>query len=218
MGVTSAKKRAKTFDEVVAGWTPEEAGQEGLRCLECGCGDFFECKLYEYANLYGVAPERFGNEVSVKDAEGLAAAPDATDDGHPYIIREEGKCILCGLCVRICESVEGASALGLVGRGFDTVVKPAFETPLAATGCTSCGQCVAVCPTGALRERLALKKPVPLATSKKTITCTLCPDACKVVLESRGGLLVKIDPARDKNGVPGKICMAAKFGIVDVFA
>ncbi|GHU62077.1 glutamate synthase [Clostridia bacterium] len=216
MKLASPKKRTKNFDEVVAGWTPEEAGKEGLRCLECGCGDFFECKLYEYANLYGTQPERFGNEVSVKDADGLPAAPDAADDGHPYIIREEGKCILCGLCVRICESVEGASALGLVGRGFNTVVKPAFETPLSASGCTSCGQCVSVCPTGALRERLALKKSVPLATSKKTITCTLCPDACKVTLESRGGLLVKIDPARDKNGIQGKICMAAKFGIVDV--
>ena len=211
------EERIKNFQEVLVGWTPEVAAKEAMRCLECGCGDFFECKLYEYANLYGVNPERFAGEVSVTDKDGNPAAPDATDDGHPYIVREEGKCILCGLCVRICEQVEGASALGLVGRGFDTVSKPAFAVPLAESGCTSCGQCVAVCPTGALRERLKLAKSVPLATVKTEMTCELCPDACKVVVESRGNLLVKINPATDENGAFGKICMAGKFGIIDAF-
>jgi formate dehydrogenase major subunit len=210
--------RTQNFGEILDGFSPEVSAKESQRCLECGCGDFFECKLFEYANLYGVHPERFAGEVSVTDAEGRPAAPDATDDGHPYIIREEGKCILCGLCVRICDQVEGASALGLAGRGFDTAVKPAFAVSLAASGCTSCGQCVAVCPTGALQERLALKKPVPLETTKTEMVCKLCKDACKVVVETRGRLLVKIDPARDANGTPGKICMAAKFGIVDVIA
>ena len=78
-------------------------------------------------------------------------------DEHPFILRDPNKCILCGLCVRACDEVMGVGALGLVKRGFDTVVMPALEQPLTETGCISCGQCVSVCPTGALQENLSWK-------------------------------------------------------------
>jgi formate dehydrogenase major subunit len=70
------------------------------------------------------------------------------EDNHPFIVRDPNKCILCGLCVRVCDEVMGVGALGLVHRGFDTVVKPTLEKPLVESGCVSCGQCVNVCPTG----------------------------------------------------------------------
>lgn len=79
-------------------------------------------------------------------------------DEHPFILRDPNKCILCGLCVRACDEVMGVGALGLVKRGFDTVVMPALEQPLTETGCISCGQCASVCPTGALQENLSLEK------------------------------------------------------------
>ena len=135
----------KIFDE-------KDALKEAERCLECGCHDYFECKLIDYSNQYAVNPGRIPG---VKHNRKI-------DDGHTHIMRDSDKCILCGLCVRTCSEVVGVGALGLVERGFETIVKPAFDTPLQATQCLTCGTCISVCPTGALGERLALKKSVPL--------------------------------------------------------
>ncbi|MCL2493510.1 MAG: FAD-dependent oxidoreductase [Clostridiales bacterium] len=201
--------RKNNFDEVVAGWSLEDAASEGARCLECGCGDYFECRLYEYANAYGVHPERFAGEYGVpKDP--LCTNP--SDDGHPYIVRDNGKCILCGLCVRVCEEVAGVCALGFTDRGFDAAVKPELGKPLADSSCVACGQCVAACPTGALQERLLLEKSVPLETSHREAVCTFCKVGCKLVLEERAGLLVKVNPARGSKGELGPICVLGKFG------
>ena len=68
--------------------------------------------------------------------------------------------------MRVCDEVMGIGALGLVNRGFDTVVKPNLEKPLAESGCVSCGQCVSVCPVGALQERTTMVKEVPLPTAE----------------------------------------------------
>jgi formate dehydrogenase major subunit len=67
------------------------------------------------------------------------------------IERNEGKCILCGLCVRTCEEVAKKGLLGLVGRGFTTVIKPEFRDSDAISGCASCLECANACPTGALK-------------------------------------------------------------------
>jgi formate dehydrogenase major subunit len=106
----------------------------------------------------------------------------------------------------------GVGALGLVNRGFDTVVKPTLENPLAESGCISCGQCVSVCPTGALQERLTLPKSVPLDTAGTDTTCPYCSVGCSLTLETYGDLLVKANP--DKDGVVNKglLCGKGKFG------
>ena len=67
------------------------------------------------------------------------------------IERDNGKCILCGLCVRICDEVAKQGILGLVGRGFPTVVKPEFNNPETISVCASCKKCAESCPTGALK-------------------------------------------------------------------
>jgi len=204
-------ERSQSFAEVAAGWDEAEATLDTMRCLECGCGDYFECKLIEYAKLYDVKPERLKGRLSVEHDDGTLPGPDDDIDGHSFIERKAGKCILCGLCVRVCEEVVGAAALGFAERGFDTVVTPAFGDRLAESGCLSCGLCVDACPTGALRERLSMKKSVPLETTVTDTTCPHCGYGCTIALEACGSLLVKANPWRGEN-VKGLICGRGKFG------
>ncbi|MCQ2477559.1 MAG: 4Fe-4S binding protein, partial [Clostridia bacterium] len=112
------------------------------RCLECGCHDYHECKLIRYANEYDVNPARFnGDKHSCQKERKLAV-----------IERDQNKCILCNLCVRVCSEDVSKGILGLVGRGFATVIKPEFNKPEVTEYCMTCGKCVNACPTGALRK------------------------------------------------------------------
>jgi formate dehydrogenase major subunit len=150
--VLPAEERSKSFDEVSRGFTEEEAKAEANRCLECGCREYYKCKLLHVAQRYDINPERFKGEM-----------PQAyTRDGNAFIERNTAKCILCGLCVRSCREVMDIHALGLMGRGFKTEPAPAFALPLDQTKCNNCGLCVQLCPTGALTEKANLQKQVPL--------------------------------------------------------
>ncbi|MDD3832205.1 MAG: NADH-dependent [FeFe] hydrogenase, group A6 [Clostridia bacterium] len=75
------------------------------------------------------------------------------DLSTPYLIRDNSKCILCRRCVAACEKYQSVSVIGANARGFDTHIGTAFEKDLGDVPCVGCGQCIAVCPTGALRER-----------------------------------------------------------------
>lgn len=196
------KERRDNFQEIVSGYEPEEAIAEAKRCLECGCHDFYECKLVEFSNEYDVKPERISGDINEVDYE----------DGHPFIVRDPNKCIVCGLCVRVCDEVMGIGALGLVNRGFETIIKPTMERPLAESGCISCGQCISVCPTGALGERLTLTKSVPLPTEETDTTCAYCSVGCSIKLETYGDLLYKAVADRDGVVNHGLICGKGKFG------
>ena len=198
----NAEERKDNFTEVVFGYDEDQAVEEAHRCLECGCKDYFECKLISYANMYNVDPDRFAGDVNEVDYH----------DEHPFILRDPNKCILCGLCVRACDEVMGVGALGLVKRGFDTVVMPALEQPLTETGCISCGQCVSVCPTGALQENLSLEKSVPLDTEATDTTCAYCSVGCSMHLETYGDMLVKAVPDREGAVNKGLLCGRGKFG------
>ncbi|MBS6799572.1 MAG: FAD-dependent oxidoreductase [Firmicutes bacterium] len=199
----SPEERKDNFSEVIPeGFTEEQAVAEASRCLECGCHDYFECKLIDFANQYDVHPERFAGEKSTIEFE----------DDHPFIVRDPNKCILCGLCVRVCDEVMGVGALGLVHRGFDTVVKPNMEKPLIESGCISCGQCVSVCPTGALQERTTMIKETPVETEVTDTTCSYCSVGCSLKLETCGDMLIKANPDKDGAVNKGLICGKGKWG------
>ncbi|MDO4182417.1 MAG: FAD-dependent oxidoreductase [Coriobacteriia bacterium] len=136
-----ATARARTFDEVIKGFSEEDARGEADRCLRCGCHDFHECSLIRCANLQAIQPER------------LAGAKHAAYKERKLVAieRDQGKCILCDVCVRTCKHVAGKGLLGLVNRGSHTVIAPEFANVDVATVCADCHLCVDRCPTGALK-------------------------------------------------------------------
>jgi formate dehydrogenase major subunit len=136
-------ERVSTFDEVELGLTEEMAVKEAGRCLECECAAIDDCDLRRYAIEYGADPERFTG----------ARREYKLDDSHEALMREPGKCILCGLCVRMCRDVKGLNVFNFANRGFAATVEPYFGLSLAETTCDGCLKCVEVCSTGALIAR-----------------------------------------------------------------
>ncbi len=141
MACKTPEVRVKDFNEMNLGFTEEQAQAEAKRCLECGCHDYYNCSLIKHANRYEIHPQRFAGEKRMSDSEKKLVV----------IERNEGKCILCGLCVRVCDEVAGEGLLGLVGRGFGTVIKPEFRDSAKIAKCADCYKCAEACPTGALK-------------------------------------------------------------------
>jgi formate dehydrogenase major subunit len=150
-GLTPEQRR-DNFEPIYFGFTEEQALREASRCLECGCHDYYDCRLIRFANWYDVKPEKFAGEVHHR-----AEVPVASE----VIVHNPDKCVLCGLCYRTCDQVAGKSFLGLYNRGFSTVVNPMVPEE-ARTFCASCLKCVAACPTGALQSFPAVEREVHL--------------------------------------------------------
>lgn len=202
--VLPAEKRRNNFDEVSLGLTAEEAQKEAQRCLECGCREYFKCRLLSVAQRYDINPERFAGEMPQK----------YTRDENAFIERNTAKCILCGLCVRSCKEVVNISAIGLLGRGFKTSVSPAFALPLDETKCTNCGLCVKLCPTGALTEKSTLEKQVPLKEDYSVERAEIDGASCEYLVSRYGGEIIRAVPNNDN----ARACEKSRDEIVKILS
>ena len=188
--------RIKSYEEVSLGLTEEQACQEASRCLSCGCADYFECKLIQLSHRCGADPEAYISPVKI-----ISAA----DTSHPHFDMDPNKCILCGLCSRGCEEVAGKSVFSIVHRGYPSRVTTAFDEPITDTDCIGCGQCAAMCPTGALAESL----PVTVAEDSVESVCAMCSMGCLVVHTFRGGIPLRTLP----HGPSGILCARGRFAL-----
>lgn len=98
------------------------------------------------------------------------------DVSSASLVRDPAKCILCGRCVRVCEEIEGVSAIDFVGRGSKTLINTSFNHGLNLSTCVNCGQCIMVCPTGALKEKPHITEiKENLGNPKKTVVVQYAP-------------------------------------------
>jgi iron-only hydrogenase group A len=178
-----AIRSRKTIIELLLANHPDD-------CLYCVRNR--ECDLQSLAQELGVRQRRFQG----------ARSQHPMDISSPAIERDPDKCILCGKCVRVCEEIQGVSAIDFIGRGSRTVVGPAFDEGMNVSSCINCGQCVVVCPTGALREQSGLKRVISaIQDPKKTVVVQHAPSVSVTLGEEFG-----LKPGADVMGI-----MAAAF-------
>lgn len=165
-------------------------------CMTCEkSGD---CTLQELAYEYGVKKVRFDGE----------RREYAKRDGNPFIERDMEKCVMCGRCVKICDEVQGVGAIDFTYRGFKSKVCPPYERDL---DCEFCGQCVAVCPTGALMGRAWMGKSRREGTRKVDTVCTYCGTGCNITLHVRENEVVKVTSGAGTIN-EGLLCVKGRFG------
>lgn len=148
-------------------------------CRDCTvCDKNGKCRLQELAQRFGLMNIRFENTT-----ENIPL-----DTSSKSIVRDPGKCILCGDCVRMCHEVQNVGAIDFAGRGAKMTVSPAFKKDLAETNCVNCGQCAAVCPTGAITIKSDLKEVwKAIYNDKKRVIAQIAP-AVRVALGEEFGL------------------------------
>ncbi len=196
--LTDAPERRNNFSEVAFTFTRDEAIKEATRCLECGCSAVYSCELLPLMRDY--------------DALSLTLKGKSRqypkDKSHPFIVRDNNKCILCGQCVRACREISRTENLGLFGRGFGTVPMSAFDLPLGESKCISCGACVNACPTGALVSVTPAVKNPPLHFKDEEYVCDLCDKKCRFTKRSINGRTVKMIPEKIS-----EVCSLGVFGL-----
>ncbi|MFH0896149.1 MAG: molybdopterin-dependent oxidoreductase, partial [Bacteroidota bacterium] len=195
-------KDRNNFYEVELGYENENvAVKEAHRCLECGCVEYFTCDLKKLSDEYGVEQQRFSGDFKEY----------RIDFRHPYIEIDNNKCILCSRCVRICNELNGANALGLVNRGFDTYVAPSMGQALFETDCETCGLCVSTCPTAAISENVSFK-PGPVKMQTLDVICNYCSVGCAMSLHHRNGFVMKVAGRKGIANPDGSLCRKGRFG------
>ena len=164
-------------------------------CLTCEKSG--NCELQKYAEEYGIRTIRYPD----KELEDYLPI----DDSSPSIVRDPNKCILCGACVRACSEFQGHAVLGFANRGSKTLVQPMNGRPLGQVDCVNCGQCAAVCPTGALTIKSDVEQVWKEITNpEKKVVVQMAP-ATRVAIGEMFGLEPGVNSIGKMNAALRKI-------------
>ncbi len=164
----------------------------------------------DYGARYGADPARFG-------ASAATMAQPVRDDNELFV-RDYAKCIVCYKCVEACgDDAQNTFAIAVAGRGFEARIATEFEAPLGDSACVFCGNCVGVCPTGALmfRSEHTMRAAGTWEPARQTATTTVCPYCgvgCAVTLHVQDDRVVKVTSPVESTVTNGQLCVKGRFG------
>ncbi|MEU4697837.1 2Fe-2S iron-sulfur cluster-binding protein [Nonomuraea dietziae] len=164
----------------------------------------------EWMADYGADPARFGEEAAT-----VAQPPKVDNDLY---VRDYGKCILCYKCVDACgEQWQNSFAISVAGRGFDATISTEFDVALTESACVYCGNCVEVCPTGALsfKTEFDMRAEGTWDESEQSTTttiCSYCGVGCNLTLHVQDNKIVKVTSPHDNPVTHGNLCIKGRFG------
>jgi predicted molibdopterin-dependent oxidoreductase YjgC len=170
----------------------------------------------EWNAEYGADPSRYGVEVAT------VAQPAKVDNG--LYVRDYERCILCYKCVDACgDQWQNTFAIAVAGRGFDSRISTEWDVPLPDSACVYCGNCIEVCPTGALvfSEEYALREAGEWAPERQTRTdtiCSYCGVGCTLTLHVQDNRIVRVTSPHDQFVTRGNLCIKGRFGYQHVQA
>jgi len=167
-----------------------------------------------YMQEYHAHPGRFGESAAT------VAQPVKVD--NELYVRDYSRCILCYKCVEACGvDHQNTFAIAVAGRGFDAHISTELDVPLPDSACVYCGNCIAVCPTGALmfKSEHDLRQAGEWDESRQTETTTVCPFCgvgCNLELHVQDGEIVKVTSPDDHDVTRGNLCIKGRFGFQHV--
>jgi formate dehydrogenase (NADP+) alpha subunit len=168
-------------------------------CLTCAQDG--NCQLQDVASYMGIEKEDLGNL--------RRSVPEIPlDTSNPFFVRDLKKCILCGICVRVCRELVGVSAIDFGFRGYETKILTFNDKDILESNCVSCGECVVACPVGALTPKDNIKP----SREVKTI-CPYCGVGCGIYLSIRGNKVVGVRGDPDNTVNQGYLCVKGRFGL-----
>ncbi|MET7460543.1 2Fe-2S iron-sulfur cluster-binding protein [Nonomuraea sp. NPDC005501] len=164
----------------------------------------------EWTEEYGADPSRFGDDAATVEQP-------AKVDNDLYV-RDYAKCILCYKCVDACgDQWQNTFAIAVAGRGFDATISTEFDAPLTDSACVYCGNCVEVCPTGALsfKTEFDMRAEGTWDEARQTETttiCSYCGVGCNLTLHVQDNSIVKVTSPHDNPVTKGNLCVKGRFG------
>lgn len=168
--------------------------------LDCPvCDKSGECELQDVTFNLGLSKGRISTKRNDKPSV----------KNNPILEFNHNRCILCGRCTRVCAEVQGVAAIDFQKRGFTAEVGPPADHDL---DCEFCGQCLSVCPVGAIQDQVFKFRGRPWELKRTNTTCTYCSVGCTLTLNSKGNEIVRIT-SNDEDGLNGgNLCSKGRFG------
>jgi predicted molibdopterin-dependent oxidoreductase YjgC len=187
----------------------------------------------QYVKRYDAKPERYGTPAPAAKAgerdeavaghhhapaKGAATVQQPVKLDNELYVRDYSKCILCYKCVEACgEDAQNTFAIAVAGRGFDARISTELAAPLPDSACVYCGNCIGVCPTGALmfKSEHELRKAGQWDEARQSVTrtiCTYCGVGCNLELHVQDNKIVKVTSPLDHDVTNGHLCIKGRFG------